>query len=316
MLQPGRHANTADYRYGFQGQEMDDEFKGVGNSLNYTFRMHDPRAGRFLSLDPLATQYPHNSPYAFSENRVIDGIELEGAEFLDADEAKILSMGPHVVVNMDNVNIFTRHSRTVPVYGYDKLGNIEPNSYYGTKEVIELFSYEVTFPRSELFTEEIKGMEALDHRPFITDGSRRDERFTSRKEIGGGLNEAKSMRAVKAVIAVEAIRAAYKVGVLWDNAIIKEQNDLMINKVLPAIEEALNSGDNYISKNLRDPKSLGLISNVILFGGNDSPDYTEEIINTGLKIYSELTEQGRFEQNKIDLIKRKNKDKKEIKENN
>ena len=43
--------------------------------------MHDPRVGRFLSLDPLSKKYPHNSPYAFSENRVIDGVELEGGEF-------------------------------------------------------------------------------------------------------------------------------------------------------------------------------------------------------------------------------------------
>ncbi len=69
------------YRYGFQGQEKDDEWKGSGNSLNYAFRMHDPRLGRFLSIDPLFRDYAHNSPYAFSENRVIDGIELEGAEF-------------------------------------------------------------------------------------------------------------------------------------------------------------------------------------------------------------------------------------------
>ncbi len=33
---------------GFQGQEKDDEIKGEGNSLNYTYRMHDPRLGGFL----------------------------------------------------------------------------------------------------------------------------------------------------------------------------------------------------------------------------------------------------------------------------
>ena len=81
MLLPGRHANTSDYRYGFQGQEMDDEIKGEGNSTNFKYRMHDPRVGRFLSIDPLSSTYPWNSPYAFSENRVIDGIELEGAEW-------------------------------------------------------------------------------------------------------------------------------------------------------------------------------------------------------------------------------------------
>ena len=68
------------YFYGFQGQEKDDEVKGEGNSVNYKYRMHDPRIGRFFAIDPLASKYPHNSPYAFSENRVIDGVELEGLE--------------------------------------------------------------------------------------------------------------------------------------------------------------------------------------------------------------------------------------------
>ncbi|RUT67492.1 hypothetical protein D0817_26180, partial [Flavobacterium cupreum] len=36
MLVPNRHADTEEYRYGFQGQEKDKELKGEGNSLNYT----------------------------------------------------------------------------------------------------------------------------------------------------------------------------------------------------------------------------------------------------------------------------------------
>jgi RHS repeat-associated protein len=80
MLVPNRHATSNSYRYGFQGQEKDDELKGEGNSLNYTFRMHDPRVGRFFAVDPLAPKYPHNSPYAFSENDVIAHVELEGLE--------------------------------------------------------------------------------------------------------------------------------------------------------------------------------------------------------------------------------------------
>ena len=42
--------------------------------------MHDPRVGRFFAVDPLFREYPWNSPYAFSENRVIDAVELEGLE--------------------------------------------------------------------------------------------------------------------------------------------------------------------------------------------------------------------------------------------
>jgi RHS repeat-associated protein len=79
---PGRKGNTPDYRYGFQGQEMDNEIQGEGNSLNYKYRMHDPRVGRFFAVDPLEKSYPWNSPYAFSENRLIDGLELEGLEYV------------------------------------------------------------------------------------------------------------------------------------------------------------------------------------------------------------------------------------------
>lgn len=69
------------YRFGFQGQEKDDEVYGSeGTSYAFEYRIHDPRVGRFLSIDPLAFLFPWNSPYAFSENRVLDMVELEGLE--------------------------------------------------------------------------------------------------------------------------------------------------------------------------------------------------------------------------------------------
>ncbi|WP_346882347.1 polymorphic toxin-type HINT domain-containing protein [uncultured Algibacter sp.] len=80
MTLPNRSGSVDSYRYGFQGQEMDDEIKGEGNSVNFTFRMHDPRVGRFFTTDPLAVAYPWNSPYSFSENDVIRAVELEGGE--------------------------------------------------------------------------------------------------------------------------------------------------------------------------------------------------------------------------------------------
>jgi RHS repeat-associated protein len=80
MQMPGRNGSTGEYRYGFQGQEKYDEVKGEGNSLYYKYRMYDPRVGRFFAVDPLAKEYPWNSPYAFAENRVVNGIDLEGLE--------------------------------------------------------------------------------------------------------------------------------------------------------------------------------------------------------------------------------------------
>jgi RHS repeat-associated protein len=79
---------SKEYRFGFNGMEKDDEVKGDGNSINYKFRVHDPRLGRFLSYDPLTSSFPWNSSYAFCENRVIDGIELEGLERVDYNEQR------------------------------------------------------------------------------------------------------------------------------------------------------------------------------------------------------------------------------------
>jgi RHS repeat-associated protein len=56
------------YRYGFNGQEKDDEVKGSGNSYTTEFRQYDPRLGRWLSLDPLFGHFPWQSPYAAFDN--------------------------------------------------------------------------------------------------------------------------------------------------------------------------------------------------------------------------------------------------------
>jgi RHS repeat-associated protein len=93
MQMPGRNGSTDSYRYGFQGQETDNEITGSESHVSYKYRMHDARLGRFLSLDPLAPKYPHNSPYAFSENRVIDGVELEGLEFAGSGKLENEAIG-------------------------------------------------------------------------------------------------------------------------------------------------------------------------------------------------------------------------------
>ena len=100
MLLNNRHGSVDSdaYRYGFQGQERDDEVKGKGNSYNYKYRMHDPRLGRFFAVDPLSHKYPHNSTYAFSENRVIDGVELEGLEVVSFHISTRLIVGETFLV--------------------------------------------------------------------------------------------------------------------------------------------------------------------------------------------------------------------------
>jgi RHS repeat-associated protein len=82
MLLPGRFGGGfADQNFGFQGQLKDDQLHVMeGTSYAFEYRVHDPRVGRFLSIDPLAQKYPYYSCYSFSGNRTIDASEFEGLE--------------------------------------------------------------------------------------------------------------------------------------------------------------------------------------------------------------------------------------------
>jgi RHS repeat-associated protein len=93
MLMPGRHASTADYRYGFNGMEKDDEVKGEGNHLDFGARCLDVRLGRFMTMDPASSKYPEVSDYSFVLNNPIifidpDGREVTVSAALRADAAK------------------------------------------------------------------------------------------------------------------------------------------------------------------------------------------------------------------------------------
>lgn len=67
------------FNYKYQGQERQDEL-GL-NWDSFKWRNYDYAIGRFMSVDKLAEDYSHQSPYVFAQNRVIDGREMEGLEW-------------------------------------------------------------------------------------------------------------------------------------------------------------------------------------------------------------------------------------------
>ena len=72
MIMPGRFSTSGDYRYGYNGMEMDNETSGNGNSYTTEFRQYDPRLMRWKSLDPLMAMFPWMSPYvAFDNNPIV-----------------------------------------------------------------------------------------------------------------------------------------------------------------------------------------------------------------------------------------------------
>jgi RHS repeat-associated protein len=92
------HSDIGGYRYFFNGQEADNEVLGDGALHAFEYRMHDTRIGRFWSVDPLAGKFPWNSVYAFAENRVVDGKELEGLEFISVNNSGV---NPEAYENSD-----------------------------------------------------------------------------------------------------------------------------------------------------------------------------------------------------------------------
>ncbi len=83
MEMPGRRwrATGEDAaRFGFNGKENDNEVKGEGNQQDYGFRIYDPRIARFLSVDPLAPDYPELTTYQFASNTPIWATDLDGLE--------------------------------------------------------------------------------------------------------------------------------------------------------------------------------------------------------------------------------------------
>ena len=80
MLMPRRTFASSDYRFGFNGQEKDNEISGEGNTLDFGERIYASRLGRFLSVDPLTKSYPELTPYQFASNMPINSIDLDGLE--------------------------------------------------------------------------------------------------------------------------------------------------------------------------------------------------------------------------------------------
>ncbi len=83
---PGRYGlanlvGQGGYRYGFNGQEKDDDLTGTtGATYDYGFRIYDARIAKFLSVDPLTGKFPELSTYQFASNSPIVAVDLDGLE--------------------------------------------------------------------------------------------------------------------------------------------------------------------------------------------------------------------------------------------
>jgi hypothetical protein len=94
----------------------------------WKYRPSDAVTGRFMMVDPLSSDYPYNSVYAFQENKFAKGVELEGAElsefgkWLGNKVDQVLSF-----TDVDDITVavthFTRNGAAVHIDGQPATGS-------------------------------------------------------------------------------------------------------------------------------------------------------------------------------------------------
>lgn len=150
MAMDGRSLKTGiGFRYGAQGQEKLSEFsEGV---YTYEYRIQDSKIGRFFSIDPLQKDFSWNSSYCYSQNRVIDGKEIEGLEVLlvnEKDDATIYNVG---VKNTDK--------SAIHIYAHGTPGNMDYGGGIGWSNDVK--NFKSVLERSDVYNNRVEGQKTV-----------------------------------------------------------------------------------------------------------------------------------------------------------
>ncbi|MEX0968183.1 MAG: RHS repeat-associated core domain-containing protein [Bacteroidia bacterium] len=94
MVMTRRSFSSPTYRYGFNGQEKDDEISGAGNSYTAEYWQYDSRLGRRWNIDPLT--YPwqgsyvtfNNNPIIFVDPLGLFGTRKEAKDYKKSNDVK------------------------------------------------------------------------------------------------------------------------------------------------------------------------------------------------------------------------------------
>ena len=275
------------YTYGFQGQEKDDEIKGEGNSVNYKYRMHDPRIGRFFSVDPLFRDYPHNSPYAFSENRVIDGIELEGLEFLSANESKVEFFSGRLIMKIENYSSAYRGQFNRAFAGH---GLFETGHQMGSDG--KIIQYPKPNPRDILIAGSKAEIQAYEFDVKNTTAIKADPKNRNIPSVPGG-GRASAGVIIIAQALVKAVEWNYNKSINDDIADKKSHTSMAEDAVAIYNKYSGLVPDKYKS----DPMATADVLNVILLGETSTGN--QELYQIGLNM---LEKEGKLITNQIKEI--------------
>ena len=164
---PGRSYSSSEYRFGFNGMESDDEIKGTKNSLDFGARIYDPRAGVWLSRDPMEDQYPYASSYSFALNTPIQAVDPDGNLVLFINGLRMHQSNRDQRHKSNGTNLWSRFSWTWAwskkgIYERQKAGALRRYWSKRGKNTLE----ERNVSMDQLFMNQIG-----DHNAYYTSGS-------------------------------------------------------------------------------------------------------------------------------------------------
>jgi RHS repeat-associated protein len=273
---------SSTHRFTFNGKESDSEVKGEGNQQDYGMRIYDNRLGRFLSVDPLFSGFPWWTPFQFAGNSPIDGIDLDGLEYLDSDEAVIEFKFGLLRLKLENFMptnraAWNRHNIS-DNWQVDKIG-------------LDQTVATVQFRLEDTKPEDIPA----EHLPSFSQGqtesgvqskavNRAGENVHQRgKSVNVPPN--KNDRRLKCAAAIEFVNMAGKlyVGIAaWYDESKIEEHKKVAKLVTQDMSDALEMG--IIPPEYRNAEDLINIMNVVLQGVNNTND--KRIYEIGMEIYT------------------------------
>ncbi len=118
--------------YKFQEQELQET-----GFYSFKWRQYMPDVGRFFNIDPLSEKYSYQSHYNFSENRLIDGREIEGLEHASINDTYAMAEKFGVEVEFEGPG----HEFPILTSGIEEVivtGNAAGNNF------LEQFDFDIT----------------------------------------------------------------------------------------------------------------------------------------------------------------------------
>ncbi len=270
---PDTKQTNLNNRYQYNGKELTEDFD-VG-LYEYGFMWYGAQIAKFVQVDPLADDYTYKSTYDYAENRPISGIDLDGLEYLDANEARIILKENGVHLNLKNMSGSTQRA-----WKQRNESGRWPTGYIGYPT--EIARIELKFSNKSpdaLSFDNTMGANDPAYNNTIHKLERRIAKSTGKEDlrvkersisgVSGGTPKFAGI-AIFANLGMWTFDTYTNISMMNDRNLVYEQMNILRNQVVLDINIAIKQ--NMIPSEYQNPLSINAIMNYVLSGTSSSSD--------------------------------------------